>query len=175
MSLQLALLKYGAYGVRDRVASARIGGARVVAGSRLMPDVTDVGVGIYFEALVTVRVHCDPLHNCCFQVIHKVDSGISVGRSRVLGDTGALMRRVSNIRPGAPLQEFDLLKDSLIIETCVKWRCGGILLENLGRKGFRLLRRRVLGEVDIADDPVNDMCLCQKNISLSYSSMLTSR
>ena len=51
-----------------------------------------------------------------------MDYGVAGVHSRVLGEIGALMRPVSDINPGAPLQEVQLPNDGLIIEPHTKYR-----------------------------------------------------
>ena len=62
-----------------------------------MPVTAEIGISVNFKAYISVGVKRDSLRSCGLQVIHKVDYRVSVERSRVLGEAGTLMRRVSNI------------------------------------------------------------------------------
>ena len=75
-----------------------------VAGGGEIPVAAKVSVGIDFKALVSVGVKRDSLRSRSFQIFDKVDDSVVVGRSRILGEASALMRRLSTIWPGALLQ-----------------------------------------------------------------------
>ena len=69
-----------------------------------MPDAAEVGVGVEFKALVPVGLKCDSLHYFGLHTLENVDGRVSVGRSRILGEEGAFIHCISDIRPGAILQ-----------------------------------------------------------------------
>ena len=126
----------------------------------------EVGIDVDSKALVPIGVKRDPFFSCNFQVFHQVDNSVATGRLRVLGEMGALMCCVRDIWIGAILQEVQLPNNGPIIETCIKQRRDGITSQNLGIQVQRLLGRCVPGDVDIADDTVNNLWLCQPNITV---------
>ena len=104
MSLQFAAPDDGATVVHDGIARARLGCAGFIIIDGSISVAAEVSVGVDFETIVPVRVQCYFLRPRRFHVLHEVDNGVSVGQSRVLGETGALIRHIRNIRPGALLQ-----------------------------------------------------------------------
>ena len=124
-----------------------------------MSVTTEIGVDVNFKDIVPVGIEHDSLSPRGLQVLYKVDYSVSMGRSRILREAGALMRRVGNIWYGDILQEVELSHDCSIVEALVKRRSGSVTTKNFGGQGWRLSWRGVLGEMDSIDDDINDMCL----------------
>ena len=132
LHLKLAAPNNGAASVQDGVTDARLGSARVVAGGRAMPVSTEIGTGVNFKYIVTIRVKHDSLSPSGLQILQDVYYHVSVGRSRILREVVALIRCVGNIWYVAFLQEFELSPDYSVVEALVKRRSGIITLKNIG-------------------------------------------
>ena len=76
------------------------------------------------------------------------------------------MRRVSDVRPGALIQEVEIPPECSVIEALIKHRSSSATPKNIGGQGWRMLWIRVLGDIDITDDDVNYLWLCQYYIAI---------
>ena len=103
-----------------------------------MPVSAEVGVDVYFKALVSVGSRGDSLRYCGFHILDKLDDSVTLGNSRILVEAVTLMHCVSDIHPGDLLQQVDLPNNFPILEAHIKWRHSGIVSKNIGRKGWCL-------------------------------------
>ena len=100
-----------------------------------MSVTAEIGVSVSFEALVPIGIRSDSLPPRGLQILHEVDCCVSVGRSLILIESGALMRRVVDIQPGALIQEVEISHACFVVEALVKRKSGIITPKNLVGKG----------------------------------------
>ena len=108
MRLKLAAPDNVSASVQHGVTSAILGGARVIASGPTIPVTEEMFVSVNFKALVPIGIKRDYLSPCDIQILHKVNYCVSVGRSHILQEWGALMHHVGNIRSSAILQENEI-------------------------------------------------------------------
>ena len=77
-----------------------------------------------------------------------------------MGEAGALMRHIDDVGPSGLLEKVELYHDFSVFEALVKRRGCSVVTQDLGGQIGILLRRGVLGELDVIDYAVNDLRLC---------------
>ena len=80
-----------------------------------MPVSTEVDVDVHLEALAYLGAQHNSLLPRGLEVLHEVDYCVPTRRLRILGEAGALMRRIEDVGPIALLKEVDIYHDGLIV------------------------------------------------------------
>ena len=72
-------------------------------------------------------------------------------------ELGALMRCIGNFGSAVLIKLVQLSHDCQVVELLVERSGGSVATKDLGGQSGSLLRRGVLGELDVIDDAVNDL------------------